>query len=200
MMPPFALSFRFDESGGDLFHFLPWSQRRHNAAAAGKNSAMRKERYTGERWLRRTGRWLGDLVWLSLLTAAALYLTAERAAPFTPAPTPEVAVMGEATAAPASAWQTEAGLFGNLTVTTERGVSLPAAQLLVNGEPSGDFADGRRTVRVYPGDVVAVDASAYRRRLTFTVAAASASICIEDLPAAIDTEGNCVEIGVIRFK
>ena len=66
--------------------------------------------------------------------------------------------------------------FANVVVASENKVSLDRAYLLVNGEVRGSFASGELLVRVYDGDILALDCRAYGRVLRFTVEALSSSV------------------------
>lgn len=97
--------------------------------------------------------------------------------------------------------QQEAGLlFGNLQLKTADGLSLPAAKLLINDLEAGNFGASELLVRVYEGDILTLDGSAYGRQLTFFLTTVSTNIDQSGLPAQIITEGNRVELAPIAFR
>lgn len=93
-----------------------------------------------------------------------------------------------------------AGLFGNITVETEGRVSAAAACLLINGVPSGDFREGIVTARVYPGAVLAVDATAYQRPIAFYITAMSSGLDGDYLRAVVIARAEVAELGSVVFK
>ena len=103
-------------------------------------------------------------------------------------------------AVPVSARQRESGIFGNISIRSQDGVSLEQAFLIINGETCGDFATGELTVRVYPEDVLCIDASAYQRELRFSIQEASPSISRDLLAEEICCHGDQQEFGMVEFK
>jgi hypothetical protein len=91
-------------------------------------------------------------------------------------------------------------LFGNIKISVEDELSLAYAQVLINGIDSGDFTDGELLVRVYPGDIVSIDGSAYQRELRFNITAISSNITQDYLQTIVYTQGNIVDAGIIVFK
>ena len=93
----------------------------------------------------------------------------------------------------------EAG-FANLTLSSEDGVSLEQAYLLINGERAGSFARGTLQVRVYDGDLLAVDCRAYDRELDFTVDEMSASVEERYMPRRFSCRGEAAVWGFIVMR
>ena len=91
-------------------------------------------------------------------------------------------------------------LFGNITIEIMGYHSLPQAQVLVNEKSSGNFQEKQVTVRVYAGDVVAVDASAYERAVTFRVVRASANINTSYLQENITVNSTKAKVGEVLFR
>lgn len=96
-------------------------------------------------------------------------------------------------------YDTEAG-FANLTLSSEDRVSLEQAWLLINGERAGSFAKGALQVRVYDGDLLAVDCRAYDRELCFTVEEMSASVEERYLPRRFSCRGEAAVWGFIVMR
>ena len=86
--------------------------------------------------------------------------------------------------------------FANIVIASENKVSLDRAFLLVNGEVKGSFVSGELLVRVYDGDILALDCRAYGRELHFTVDALSSSVDERYLPAAFSCRQ---EVSVFGF-
>lgn len=61
--------------------------------------------------------------------------------------------------------------LGRLTIQLTNLPVAPGVQVLVNGTPVSDFANGRVSLAVRPGDVVEIDGSRHRGQLTFRVVA-----------------------------
>lgn len=148
-----------------------------------------------EKWLKKTERIITLLLLLDMLAWAGLHLL------------PGVSLLprdsGEIPQVFNSAVTVRAdsgGLFGNICVETEGRVSAEKALLLVNGLSAGDFSQGQLTVRVYPGDLLSLDGSAYQRRLRFTVTVLSSGIDSAYLPDTAITDGGVTDWGVIVFK
>lgn len=94
----------------------------------------------------------------------------------------------------------DSSLFGNIKITADDGFSLEYAQVLINGISFGDFKDGEVLVRVYPGDVVSIDGSAYKRELGFHITSVSSNISKDYVSTSLTTNGNIVDVGIIVFK
>ena len=90
--------------------------------------------------------------------------------------------------------------FANLSLSSEGGVSLEQAYLLINGERAGSFAKGALQVRVYDGDLLAVDCRAYDRELSFTVEEMSASVEERYLPRRFSCRGEAAVWGFIVMR
>ncbi|GEM_PF-2302989 len=98
------------------------------------------------------------------------------------------------------ATEDDTGLFGNITVEVVGYDSLSAAVLLINGEEAGSFEQGSVVARVYEGDVVEIDASAYNTWLTFLLVQCSSNIKKESLAKELTMQGGRGELGQITFK
>lgn len=92
------------------------------------------------------------------------------------------------------------GLFGNVHILSEDNVSLDRAYLLINGERVGDFGAGEITMRVYPGDILSIDASAYRRAIYFYLDSYSTAIDGAYLRASVICNGDTADLGTVVFK
>lgn len=90
--------------------------------------------------------------------------------------------------------------FANLSLSSEGRVSLEQAYLLINGERAGSFAAGELQVRVYDGDLLAVDCRAYDRELCFTVDGMSASVEERYLPRRFSCRGEAAVWGFIVMR
>ncbi len=93
----------------------------------------------------------------------------------------------------------EESLFGNIRISSD-GVSLEQAYLLINDQRSGNFGDGELVVRVYEGDTVEIDGSAYKRQLDFSISAVSSNIDSDYWSKVVQTNGNIVKIALIKFR
>ncbi|MBQ6536276.1 MAG: hypothetical protein IJI40_05815 [Firmicutes bacterium] len=133
------------------------------------------------------------LLLLAVLVAACLF-GIERSSLPAPSEPPQPVL-----AAAARPIDGEAG-FANLTLSSEDGVSLEQAYLLINGERAGSFAHGTLQVRVYDGDLLAVDCRAYDRELCFTVDEMSASVEERYLPRRFSCRGEAAVWGFIVMR
>ncbi len=91
-------------------------------------------------------------------------------------------------------------LFGNIRIKTEDSLSLAYAHVLVDGADYGDLGEAELLLRVYPGDIISIDGSAYQKELQFQVTAISSNIDSEFLQTTVYSKGNIVEVGIIVFK
>ena len=94
----------------------------------------------------------------------------------------------------------DSSLFGNVQIIVTDGWSLEYACVLVNGVPTTNFAKGEALVRVYPGDVISIDGSAYKRKIDFQIEAISSNIDKSYVSQKITTDGSIVDMGIIVFK
>lgn len=94
----------------------------------------------------------------------------------------------------------DSSLFGNIKITADDGFSLEYAQVLINGIAFGNFKDGEILIRVYPGDVISIDGSAYQRELGFHVTSVSSNISKDYVSTSLTTNGDIVDVGIIVFK
>ena len=92
------------------------------------------------------------------------------------------------------------GDFANIVIASEGGVSLERAYLLVNGEIRGNFASGSLQIRVYDGDILAVDCRAYGRELCFTVEILSASVDEDYLPRQVRCRQQTAVLGFVVMR
>lgn len=154
---------------------------------------MRQDNYVGIQWIYIMGRILPFLVLIFVLFWGIL-----QAAPGSPqsSSTEEPVVY----ASNVGTRQVNSGIFGNVTIASQDRVSLALAVLYINGENCGDFSQGECTVRVYPQDVVTVDASAYQRELRFSITAISESINTSSLTKEVVCNGDARDFGRIEFK
>ena len=140
---------------------------------------MEHQDYVGIRWIYAVGKMLPFLVLLFALVWGMLQLDPD---------------------GKRSGSQTDSGIFGNVTIASQDHVSLAMAILYINGENCGDFSQGERTVRVYPQDVLTVDASAYQRELCFSSLSMSESIDASQLATDVICNGDSQVFGRIEFK
>ena len=148
-----------------------------------------------EKWLRKTQKIITLLLLLDLLAWAGLHLLPGASLlPRDGGENPQIFDSAVTVRADSG------GLFGNICVETEGRVSAAKALLLVNGLSAGDFSQGLLTVRVYPGDLLALDGSAYQRRMRFTITTLSSGIDSAYLPDTVVTDGGVTDWGVIVFK
>ena len=133
------------------------------------------------------------LLLLAVAVAACLFGIERSTLPQPPElPQPVLAVA-------ARPYDPEAG-FANLTLSSEDRVSLEQAYLLINGETAGSFAQGVLRVRVYDGDLLAVDCRAYDRELDFTVDEMSASVEERYLPQRFSCRGEAAVWGFVVMR
>lgn len=95
--------------------------------------------------------------------------------------------------------ENEESLFGNIRISSGD-VSLEQAYLLINGQKSGNFGNSELVVRVYEGDTVEIDGSAYKCQLNFSISAVSSNIDSDNWSKTVQTDGNIVKIADIKFK
>ena len=147
------------------------------------------------KWLHNAQKWLFALLGINALLLALVLLT-----PYLnwDSPFAREARLLLDTSLPVQ--QQSSLLFGNMQLETADGVSLTAARLYINGVLAGNFGNGTLLVRVYEGDNLLLDASAYQRQLTFLLTTVSANIDTDNLAALIITDGNAVELPPIRFR
>lgn len=153
-----------------------------------------EEKYAGTGWLLALGQVLSFITVIAVLAAAALLAWGDALVREDREEPAQLYISATVEHDPAD------GVFGNITVSAAQGLSLEHAYLLINGAACGDFSQGSLTVRVYAGDRLSVDATAYSQRLDFELSAASASVDQELLQANITCRGNVEDIGSIRFK
>lgn len=91
-------------------------------------------------------------------------------------------------------------LFGNVRIITDDNLSLSYARVLVNGVSYGDLAEGKLLLRVYPGDILSIDGTAYKRELFFYLTAVSSNINQDYLKVVVSTNGTVADAGIVVFK
>ncbi len=136
------------------------------------------------------------LLALAAVTAAVLFITVCGEA----GPEPTVPAEAEPAVTAAAPIREGEGEFANVLISTEGGVSLERAWLLVNNEPRASFAQGSVQIRVYDGDVLAVDCRAYRRELTFRVEILSASVEERYLPPRSSCKERVTNLGFVVMR
>ena len=94
----------------------------------------------------------------------------------------------------------EYAIFGNLELRSKEGVSLAKAVVLINGQQSGDFKDGDVLIRVYEGDTVTIDTTAYDRELEFYIGNYSKNIDIDKLNQVLVSYRGRIDVGTVSFK
>ena len=92
------------------------------------------------------------------------------------------------------------GLFASMTIAVCDYDSLEEAYLLVNGEVAGHFSGKQLVVRVYPGDVLEIDTTAYLSPCRFQVVKKSSHIREETIETMVTTAQGYGWIGKISFK
>lgn len=92
------------------------------------------------------------------------------------------------------------GLFASMTIEVSDYENLEEARLLINGEEAGTFVQKQLVVRVYPGDVLEIDTSAYLTPCRFQIVKKSSHIREETVADMITTESGYGWIGKISFK
>lgn len=98
---------------------------------------------------------------------------------------------------PSSAIQSD---FGKITIESEEGVSLAYAKLMINGLEAASFAAGCAEIRLRPGDIISIDACAYRRKLVFTIKEKSSSLSDVYLNKEIICNGSTELVGTAVFQ
>lgn len=91
-------------------------------------------------------------------------------------------------------------IFSTITIQCENYSSLEKAVLLVNGEEVGDFRDKQLTIKVSPGDIVAVDGSYYIHQLVFKVVAVSENVAQPEIGQMIIVDGDVAMVGEVKIK
>lgn len=94
----------------------------------------------------------------------------------------------------------ETGLWGNVTLALEKYTQLERAYVLVNGRRAGSFVGDSLTVRVYDGDLLELDCTAYSRPVGFQLKRASTGIDRSLLQEELRLQGERAVIGRIKFR
>jgi hypothetical protein len=92
------------------------------------------------------------------------------------------------------------GLYGSITLELAEYSRLEHAYVLINGVKAGDFSEPELTLRVFDGDVLEVDASAYNVPVRIRLQKASYGIDRERLFSEVQVCGERKEIGCVIFK
>jgi hypothetical protein len=115
-------------------------------------------------------------------------------------PVKEVAAWSEAIAAEIGAEPASAAAAAlRLKVMSVSRRSAPDAWLLVDGKAAGHFGTGSVEVQVRPGQVLAVDGSAYREELTFRVVEVT-GLAAPGAGAQVKTRGDVQRFGVVKAR
>ena len=96
--------------------------------------------------------------------------------------------------------QDDTALFGNIVIEVPNFTTLPDAKVLVNGVESGSFKENQVTVRVYAGDVIEIDSSAYEKYITYAIVRASANINTKHLNEQVTVKGGKANMGSVLFR
>lgn len=91
-------------------------------------------------------------------------------------------------------------VFATVTIQIENFSSLEKALLLINGKEVADFRDKQITVKVSPGDVVAIDGSFYVHELIFKVVATSENVAQPEVGQVVEVYGDISMLGEVRLK
>ena len=91
-------------------------------------------------------------------------------------------------------------VWGNVTLELMDFSTLPGAKALLNGEAAGEFREQSPTLRVEYGDVIAVDATAYESPVRVRIKSVSSVIDVRDLQEVTVINGECKELGKIKFR
>ena len=91
-------------------------------------------------------------------------------------------------------------IFATVTIQCENFSSLEKAVLLINGEEVGDFRAKQITVKVSPGDVLAIDGSFYIHEIVFKVVAASENVAQPEIGQTVRVLGDIGVLGEVRLR
>ena len=94
----------------------------------------------------------------------------------------------------------EYAIFGNIELMSKDEVSLAKAYVMINGQKSGNFKDGDVLIRVYEGDIVSIDTTAYDRKIEFYIRNYSKNINIDKLNQILESSQGLVDVGTVSFK
>ena len=94
----------------------------------------------------------------------------------------------------------DAGLWGNVVLGIEQYSTLPLLEVYINGNKAGHFDTERLVLKVYPGDIVAVDSTAYAGRIKVKMVSCSSSISTEELQEEMWLKKERKNLGTIVFK
>ncbi len=92
------------------------------------------------------------------------------------------------------------GLWGTITLQLADYSELRRASVLINGQPAGNFTGQSLTVRVFAGDKLEIDCSAYGRPVYFQLVKASSGIDRSALQSELVLNGQRGSVGQIKFK
>ncbi len=92
------------------------------------------------------------------------------------------------------------GLWGSVTLDLQTYTELERAVVLVNGAEAGSFTGSSLTLRVYDGDLLEIDCTAYSRPVSFRLRKASVGIDRTALQTELELCGERATIGRIKFR
>jgi hypothetical protein len=92
------------------------------------------------------------------------------------------------------------GLWGSVTLDLQTYTELERALVLVNGVEAGRFTADSLTLRVYDGDLLELDCTAYSRLVSFHLSKASVGIDRAALQTELELCGERAIIGRIKFR
>ena len=92
------------------------------------------------------------------------------------------------------------GLWGSVTLDLQTYTELERALVLVNGVEAGRFTADSLTLRVYDGDLLELDCTAYSRPVSFHLSKASVGIDRAALQTELELCGERAIIGRIKFR
>ena len=90
-------------------------------------------------------------------------------------------------------------VFATVTLRIENVTCLEKVALLINGREIIDFMGKLVTVKVFPGDVMAVDGSFYDHEIIFSVFSTSENILEPQKNQLFRVNGDIVTIGKIKL-
>lgn len=91
------------------------------------------------------------------------------------------------------------GLYGSVTIELLDYSELTQAYVLINGQRAGTFDDNELTLRVFEGDVLELDVTAYRVPVRFRLGRLSAGIREDLLLSEVELCGERKSLGHIAF-
>ena len=92
------------------------------------------------------------------------------------------------------------GLWGNVTLELQDYSELHRALVLLNGNEAAHFSSNRLNLRVFDGDLLEIDCTAYARPVRFSVVKTSVGIDRAALRTDLELCGERGTVGKIKFK